>query len=83
MYKIVLTVTNSGDSGRSGYFYLDNIILYEKYIGEGRFMGYNMSACGDTVYGDYIFNGKIGINTFPVKPLDVNGMANFRDPCKS
>lgn len=79
VYKIVLTVTESGDADQSGYFYLDNIILYERYIGHGRFTGYNMSACGDTVYGDYRFNGNMGINTVPVKPLDVNGMAVFRD----
>lgn len=79
VYKIVLTVTNSGDSDMSGYFALDNLIAYDRYIGNGRFTGYNMSACGDTVYGNYRFNGNIGINTFPVKPLDVNGMANFRD----
>lgn len=79
VYKIVLTVTNSGDSDMSGILWIDNIIAYERYIGNGRFTGYNMSACGDTVYGDYRFHGKVGINTVPVTPLDVNGIAIFRD----
>ena len=79
IYKIVLIVTNSGDADRSGHFYLDKLILYERYVGDGRFTGYNMSACGDTVYGNYIFHGKVGINTVPVTPLDVNGIAIFRD----
>lgn len=79
IYKIVLTVTRSGDADRSGYFDLDNLILYERYVGDGRFTGYNMSACGDTVYGDYRFHGKVGINTVPVTPLDVNGTSIFRE----
>ena len=64
--KLKITVTKSGDLTFSGCLAISNIILYERYIGNGRFTGYSLSSSGDTMYGklnvnigngDEIYNG--------------------------
>jgi hypothetical protein len=49
--KLKLTITKAGDWNLNGYLAIGNIILYERYIGQGRFTGYSLSSSGDTMYG--------------------------------
>jgi len=55
---IRITVFESGDNPTyAGYFSLAYLVGYARYIEDGRFLGYGMSASGDTVYNDYVFRG--------------------------
>lgn len=54
---IRITIYEAGDSDLVNSFALGYLIGYQRYIGDGRFTGYSISASGDTVFGDYIFRG--------------------------